>query len=297
MIDNVTIVIPGLRHPNFMEICIQALIKNSRYKNKILIVYDSSQTPASDFMYDKNDKKNVYQKYHSMDDFITKRRKWLNDNNVTLVDVTEQLRKFVKEFIEKNPGITYYDGHSIAFKDNIAMDYVDTEWFIWNWDDDFIGAPDWDYNLFKRVDTSRHDRVYTPVHVQPAYGTGDDIKIIDPNNVWDTSKHISIHRLTLPIPSRIDTYLLESELNQFVNANKRDQIIVELCHIRHKTHWLPMLLEKSLYLKAGGSGYKGPGFDVAFDDKLGEMGIMKVMSCDSFIIHRGYMIWDLTGDI
>lgn len=288
-----TILIPEYRHPNFLEVCIEALIKNSRYKHKILIISADIDAGASDFRFNQDRKR--YQKYLSVREFVEKRKKWLEDNDITFIDITDRRKNFRDEHIRN--GGEFCDCTDIAFKDNVGVEYIGTKWFFWNWDDDFIAAPDWDVNLLKHVDESRHDRVYMPTHVQPMFCSNPDIAKIDPKNVWDTSSHVSLHRLTLPLPARDEGYLFESELNQFVKDNSRDDKIEELCHIRHKTHWLPMLIEKSLYLEAGGSTYKGTGFDIAFDDKLGSMGIAKVMSRSSFIIHRGYMMWNVTGNL
>ena len=281
-----TILIPEYAHPNLLEVCLKALIKNSRYKHDILIVGGDTKAPASDYLYDKNGRQ--YQKYSCIKEFITKKRKWLDDNNITFVDTTERRKEFKAQY-ERNGG-RYEGGVDVAFNDNIGAEYVKTKWFFWNYDDDFVAAPDWDVNLLKYVDESRHDRVYVPTHVQPAIGNSEAIMRVNHSDAWTTSGHICINYLTLPVTSRTGGYLLESELNTFVRANSRDGTWEELCGLRHKTHWVPMLIEKSLYMNIGGCNYQGGGYDIEFDDRLGHRGIIKVMSRSSFIIHKGYVI-------
>lgn len=283
-----TILIPEYGHPNFLEVCIEALIRNSRYKHDILVVGGDIEAAAADFQYKKSGER--YQKYNCIKDFLTQRRKWLEDNNVTFIDTTERRKEFKAQY-ERNVGL-YQGGVDTAFNDNIGAELVKTKWFFWNWDDDFIAAPDWDVNLLRYMDGSRHDKVYLPTHVQPAVGNSKEIMCIDQDDVWTTGRHISIHRLPLPITSRTAAYLLESELNAFVRTNSRDGTWEELCGVRYKIHWVPMLIEKSFYLSIGGCNYQGPGYDIEFDDRLGKLGISKIMSRSSFIIHRGYMIWE-----
>lgn len=283
-----TILIPEYAHPNFLEICLQALFRNSRYKHEILVVGGDTKAPANDFMYNKNGQR--YQKYSSIDEFLKKNKAWLEENNVVFIDTTESRKKF-KESYERSAGV-YNGGVDTASNDNIGAEQVQTKWFFWNWDDDFIAAPDWDANLLKYVDDSRTDRVYLPTHVQPNFGATEENLMINPKDAW-TSTHISIHRLPLPITSRAEPYLLESEMNEFVKANSRNDTWEELCHIRHKIHWVPMLIEKEYYLAINGCNYQGSGYDIEFDDRLGNLSKKKVMSRSSFIIHRGYMIWDV----
>lgn len=283
-----TILIPEYAHPNFLEICLQALFRNSRYKHDILVVGGDIKAPANDFMYNKDGHR--YQKYSNIYEFLKANKKWLEDNNVTFIDTTERRKKFKEEY-ELSVGM-YHGGVDTAFNDNIGAEHVKTKWFFWNWDDDFIAAPDWDVNLLKYIDDSRKDRVYLPTHVQPNFGAAKENLTINTKDVWE-STHISIHRLPLPITGRAEAYLLESEMNEFVRANSRDDTWEELCHVREKVHWVPMLIEKTFYQCIGGCNYQGPGYDIDFDDRLGRLGKIKVMSRSSFIIHRGYMIWDV----
>lgn len=287
-----TILIPEYTHPNFLEVCIEALIRNSRYKHDILVVGGDIEAPACDFQYNKDGQR--CQKYSCIKDFLTTRKKWLEDNNVTFFDTTEQRAEFKAKIEHERDDGLYHGGIDTAFNDNIGAELIKTKWFFWNWDDDFIAAPDWDINLFKYIDESRHDRIYLPTHVQPIIGNIPEVVCIDPDDVWNTSTHISIHRLALPISSRSEGYLLESEMNMFVEKNSRDDIREEGCGIRHKIHWVPMLIEKDFYLRIGGCNYQGPGYDIELNDRLGKLGITGIMSRSSFIIHRGYMIW---GDI
>lgn len=282
-----TILIPEYRHPNYLEVCLQALLKNSKYRHDILIVGGDTKAPAVDFVYGQDLQR--HKKYDSVDEFLNLNRKWLDDNNITFIDTTERRKKF-KEGYERSVG-TYQGGVDTAFNDNIGAEHVQTKWFFWNWDDDFIAAPGWDENLLKHVNEKRTDRVYMPTHVQPVFGNDATVTIIDPKDVW-SSTHISIHRFPLPITSRAEQYLLESELNEFVKDNSRDDTWEELCHLREKIHWVPMLIEKEYYLSIGGCNYQGAGYDIDFDDRLGRMGKTKIMSRSSFIVHRGYMIWE-----
>ena len=285
-----TIIIPERRHPNFLELCLESLIRNSHYKHDIIVVGSNIEEHASDFVYNKDKKR--YKQYYNLKEFLTARKDWLEENNITYIDVTEQRAKLKAKY-ERERGV-YQDGVDTAFKDNIGAMHVKTKWFFWNWDDDFIAAPDWDVNLLKYVDNSKHDRVYIPTHVQPIIGVNDPtIMVIDFEDSWNTSSHIAINRLALAITSRTtrEDYLLESELNAFCAANKREGIYVEKCGIRRKTHWVPMLIERDLYLRLGGCNLQGPGYDIAFDDMLGKEGMTRVMSRSSFFVHKGYVIW------
>lgn len=283
-----TILIPEYRHPNLLEVCLKALIQNSRNKHRILIVGGEPKAAANDFMYNKNGQR--YQKYKCVDEFLNKNRVWLEDNDITFIDTTQDRKKFKEDYERK--GGTYEGGVDTALNDNIGAEHVDTEWFFWNWDDDFFAAPGWDENLFKYMDESRSNRIYLPTLVQPIFGDRPDTKTVDPKDAWTTSSHISVHRLALPVPSRSEDYIFESEVNEYVTANSRDGTWEELCHIRHKMCWVPLLLKKSFYLGIGGCNYQGPGYDIEFDDRLGKLGIIKVMSRSSFVLHKAYVIFE-----
>jgi len=290
MIKETTIIIPELSKPHFLENCIEALIRNSYYKHRILVIGSNTKIFATDFLYDRYSKKQ-YKKYKCMHDFLEKRCDWLKDNNVTFIGVTERVAKFREEY--ERDGKFYDGGVDVSFKDNIGVEYVgEKEWFMWNWDDDFIATPDWDINLFRHVNENDHNRVYVPTHVQPYFAEDKRIYTIDKNDVWITSRHISEHAPTLPIFSRTEHYLLESELKEFVILNSRNDTQEEICGARTKTHWVPMLINKSLYSSIGGSNYQGCAYDLELDNTLGRSGVMKTTSRNSFIIHRGYMIWD-----
>lgn len=290
MLKETTIIIPELSKPHFLEHCIEALIRNSYYRHRILVIASGMRDIIRDYTYDRNTKKKSY-KYEFLENFFEERSKWLKDNNVTIIDITERAANFRKEY-EKD-GKFYEGGVDVSFKDNIGAEYIDNEgWFMWNWDDDFVAAPDWDINLFKHVDENDFNRVYVPTHTQPYFADNERIFTIDKNDVWTTSKHIATNAPTLPIFSRTEHYLLESEMKEFVKLNSIDDVMKEKCSIRRDVHWVPMLINKFLYSKIGGSNYQGCAYDLALDDTLGRLGIMKTTSRSSFIIHRGHMIWD-----
>ena len=87
-----TIIIPAFTHPNFLETTVEALIRNSFYKHKIMIVGSDpkkvdGRNSADDFKVDQNLKR--YQKYKSVNEFLRNRMAWLMKNNVAYVDATD----------------------------------------------------------------------------------------------------------------------------------------------------------------------------------------------------------------
>lgn len=202
-----------------------------------------------------------------------------------MIDVTERCLEFRKAYEAGNvyPGKKVYeDGVDIAFKNNLSLEYIDTEWCVLNWDDDFHAGLWWDEPLLRQIEAGIPERrVLIPTHVQPSY----DPRLINRTDVWEDTRKLvgNVIQMYSPVKN-----VREEDFFGFCELRQRDNIIVEPCGVRDRLHWVPMMtrtddVRKSPY------AYIGTGYDLEFDDRLMSLGFSKMGFQNSFILHKGYV--------
>ena len=289
-----TITIPNYVQPNFMHGTLHALVRNSYYRHRIIVLYSDPRVvepetnPTADFEYpaDVGDRRpdGPVQPYRTVEDFVADHRQWLSDNYVEMVDVTKQVldNKF------KYP--RWNGGTDTAFKDNLGLGMTETEWTVPNWDCDFHPGWHWDKPIFDFIESEKPTRKFLiPMHVQPlGVGSVTEVAAWD---AWRDSPAISCHRLAVPTTrtGNSTTYVSEPEFFAFCRRTaRRGERIVEPCGVRQRLHWLPAVLRASELREAGRYSLMGSGYDIEIDDRLGRMGFQKVGFADAFILHKGF---------
>ena len=323
-----TIIIPSFTHPNFLETTVEALVRNSFYKHKIMIVGSDpvkvdGRNAADDFKVNQNFER--YQKYKSVNEFLNNRENWLKKNNVVYVDTTDAAKKLRVEYAKGNVygGKTFMEnGVDIAFKNNIGLELVTTDFVMPNWDDDFYPGWHWDKPLFDYADLFTEDDkfVFVPTHVQP-YLMRQYPKW---ENAWTDARYEAPNRLVLPLVRR-DQVLYESEFFSYCDAMRRDDAIVETCgksaiiakddgttkslftesiimkpdgtteflaarDSYSQVHYLPIMYRTNQIRTVGCYSYIGTGYDLEMDVQMGRNGFFKISPRSSFIMHKGWVV-------
>ena len=290
-----TITIPVLGQPHLLEAALTSLIENSFYKHRIIVIM-SEEPPDEHHTGGARDWKIVdgrcLKTYESVADLRAKRGAWLDVHGVEFVDVTEEAR----EFHARTRAVRVVDGGvDVAFKNNAGLKLTDTEWTIPNWDCDFFAGLHWDRPL---VDYARllapSDKVsLVPMHVQPRLF--DALPVwSDP---WESSRAVASNVLGMPTTrvvharSEADTcpYVTADEFYAFCIRMARPGVqIHEKPGERSRAHWVPAMLRTRDVVDAGAYALIGCGYDLEFDNRLGDCGFRKVGFCDSFQLHKGY---------
>lgn len=308
---SITITVPIYGQPNYLHSCLHALLKNSIFRHRIIVIWSDPTHvrmedmfgTAADFEIDIDRNMGV-QTYNSMQDFINRHRVWLNDNHIEFVDVTDRSRAFYDKLVQDSAGRAldrdrfvypvYRDlqgGVDIAFKNNVGLEMTTSEWTIPNWDADFYAGPGWDRPLLEYAQTinANTKEMLLPSHVQPQYLPGREAAW----DAWVDSNSISCHRLTIPSSRQTRdltaTYVTDEDFTRFCERYRRPGgIIRESCGERKRLHWVPALLRTQHVIDIGGYCYKGSGYDLEFDDRLRDKGgFTKVGFQDAFVLHKG----------
>lgn len=279
-----TVMIPLFGHVNWMHVALHALRRNAVSPPKIVVAWSDPRisrkgTWAADSVnWDGGP-------FPHMQAFVKDHHQWLVDNEVTVVDVTEQCTDF-KARCQRGevPTCTHFDdGCDIAFKNNLSLDYVDTEWCVPNWDADFYPGPQWDRPLVEQIERGVPEKtILIPTHVQP---DGQEW-VRDLADAWeDTRERIACNRLAMYSPTRETT---EGEFFAFCQRWSRNDVVRELCGVRDRLHWVPTLIRTDDVRRLK-YNYQGAGYDIEFDNRLGANGFHKLGFRDSFILHKGYI--------
>ena len=86
-----------------------------------------------------------------------------------------------------------------------------------------------------------------------------------------------------------DVHLTEEEFESFcASIRQPGGQIHERPGLRHRGHWLPALLRTEEIREVGGYSYIGSGYDIMFDNLLGDRGFTKIVFCDGFVLHKGF---------
>ena len=68
----------------------------------------------------------------------------------------------------------------------------------------------------------------------------------------------------------------------------------EPCGTRDKCHWVPMLMHRDLLIRAGCwtiQDQDAMSYDIALDNRLGEMGVTKRMPIDELVLHMKHHLY------
>lgn len=289
--SDLTILIPSYTQPNFMAITIRGLVEHSAYKHKIIITGSKYKRRANDFSVEPVTGKR-FVKYTSVKDYLSRNKKFLEDNEIEYKDCTQEICDFEKGLkgIDelKAQGNAAEDGVYIAFKNNFGVKLCKTKYILPNWDADFYVSPNWDKGIMAMLHVARNTPkiMVVPVHLQPHYFEKD------PNyqNMWQDVKVISTARYAIPSNKKSDgdVYSTKENFFDFINKWSCDKCFVEKPGQRINCHWVPAIYRRNEfneYFKE--YSYKGSCYDLEWDDRFGALGFTKFTPMDSFIIHKG----------
>jgi hypothetical protein len=259
-----------------MHAALHGLVENSYYRHRIIVIVSHAATPATDFEIVDGKRQRTFV---SLDNYFTRHAEWLTANGVEIVYVDSQT--FRDKHYRSEPtrsGNGWEGGVDTAFKNNCGLDLTVTEWTIPNWDADFYPAKHWDKPIFDYIrERDPRNEYLVPMHVQPAL----------PDAVE------SCHRLAIPTAMSVDgfAYVTSPKWESFADCHAQaGQTIREPCGARAQLHWVPWILRTSDIRSIGGFSYMGSGYDLEFDNEFGRRGFTKVGFCDSFVLHKGYVL-------
>lgn len=296
-----TITIPVYSQPHFLHTTLHALVRNSAYKHRIIIVWSDSdrigppfgQKPGGFTDFETTDKFIASRRFASVRHFLDDHAGWLRDHGIETLDVTDRALAFRESFarghVWHGAAGTPEGGVDTAFKNNLGLEVTDTEWTIPNWDCDFYPAPGWDRSVFDYAQREKPKReLLIPMHVQPKFMTaGEAAKW----NVWRDSPAVACHRLTIATTYSVggQACVTDDDVKEFVRFEKRGgEIIREPAGKRERLHWVPWILRSDDLRSVGGFNYQGGGYDLEFDDRMGRLGFTKVGFCDAFVFHKAF---------
>ena len=289
-----TIIIPNTCQPNFMHAALHGLVENSFYRHRIIVMWSEpgeGVETATDFEIVAGERKKTF---GSLRAFFDHHQGWLERNGVEVMNVTARAAAFRARFErgEIYKDRPYEGGSAVAWMNNLALSLVKTEWAIPNWDADFYPGRHWDRSIFDYASSlSKTAKQYLiPMHVQPAAMSLREAEAWD---AWRDSGRISLHRMAIPTTRVVDgfAYVTDEEFAKFQQAWARPgETIREPCGRRERLHWVPWILRTDDFNRVGGFSYQGSGYDLDFDNRMGDAGFTKVGLCDSFIVHKGYVL-------
>lgn len=177
-----------------------------------------------------------------------------------------------------------------AYRDSINS-LPDEEWICYGYTSDLICANGWDSHIVETINARGQDHVYVPMFIetrsgggQPPYQSIWDIQAT-PELIWNEwRRYICCHALTMPEPS--SRQISEHDLDKYIEvANQREMppFVVEMCGVRDLGYYDVMFM-KAKYAKQAGFSF-GFGFDIDFDNRLGHIGLQKVVCTKSFVLH------------
>ena len=135
-------------------------------------------------------------------------------------------------------------------------------------------------------------KCYIPTHIQPiAFPNPPQWK----DKFYDCREH-ACARVTIPMTPQYDYIFPEKNFVNFCREIYHNSCLRENSGARSRAHWVPVLYHRDILKMAGPKSLCGSGYDLLFDDKMGHMGIEKVSSRSSFILHKGLVVPDKTID-
>ena len=296
--DNLTIIVPLYRQPNHLATVLYGLVKNSVYKNRIIVVWSDpaqfNHAKMQDFMVNMN--LNRFHKYDSVEDYIAKRGDWAAEHNIEFLDVTEQAKIFQKEFADGkyNPYTKWEDGVDTAWKDNIGIAMSNSEYTMPNYDADFFPSPGWDKILMDTLAQLPPKSIVVPVQCQPLNFDKDP----EWKYAWNDCKYIACARLTIPIVGREQNSprggnsIYEWEMEEFFNRWKENVILKEKPGARSILHHFPVLYRTEELKNVLGPEHiplSGAGYDLRWDDDAGKKGFTKYTPRNSWCFHKAFV--------
>lgn len=274
-----TITIPVLTQPHYLHAALASLFKNSFYMHKIIILFSHGDLPARDFTIGEDGI--ARQVYGSVGEYLRLAAEWLDAHDVTVMDVTREC----DEFRATRAHGKGWDvggvggGEDVAFKNNTGLGVTTTEFTIPNWDCDFYAGRDWDRPLVERSRRGGRKEMLVPIQVQPHFVPEPPSYRVE----MPTVRHTKMG------PQERVPYVTEEEFESFcASIRQPGGQIHERPGLRHRGHWLPALLRTEEIREVGGYSYIGSGYDIMFDNLLGDRGFTKIVFCDGFVLHKGF---------
>jgi hypothetical protein len=280
----ITMVIPVRQQPNFLSVCLDALVRKSATRPRILVVY-SDDICAGDFIVNKATDERE-KRYNTVARYIKARgKRWFKANNIVFLDATAECRALRESWGDRE-GVS---GADTALKNNLAYPLFDTPYVIPNWDADFIPSNGWDEALLSLAESRTGDarRLFHPVHCQPRTYTDEGSF---PGDIESTRDEAS-DRLAFPTTSP-HWHVDEADWDAFVLRHASDCILEEPAPgegFRRKIHFLPVMYRTSeLREEIGPYSLIGTGYDPEIIERAIKKDYRCLLTYRSWILHKGY---------
>lgn len=302
--SEITIIIPMYRQPNFLATTLRGLIRNSRLKNRIVVVWSDpfrqKESLASDYLADYDtlideNRLYAYQKYASIQHYMEKQADFIAEHEIEFADVTKPAYEFMQEYkagkiwqgnAAKPASTPWEGGQDIAFKDNWGVNMVTSEYVMPNWDADFYPSPGWDEILLENAQKMPPKSIIVPAQMQPLQFDS----LPQWTNAWEDGRSIACGRLTMPIPQRNGNTVTDEELEDFFVKWARDEVMEERPGVRNRLHHFPVLYRtEELKNTIGPYNYQGAGYDLEIDDRCGNLRFRKFTDRRVWCIHKAYV--------
>lgn len=186
-------------------------------------------------------------------------------------------------------------GQRTAAALNLGIERASTPWMVGIGDEDLCLQPGWDRALWQALD-GRDPLKYvsTLSMVMPKVFEGDPL----PPATSGWVKNSVNSQLSFPVrPEHASTKgarISHAMFCAFTNVASSPDVLEERCAERLACHWVPLLMHRDLLGKVGGwptredSAYS---FDIALDDDLAKLGVVKRMPRDAFALHTKHALY------
>ncbi len=278
-----TIAIPVSKQPHFLHATLHALVKNSVYAHRILVLYEKREVGAEDFETASPARSD---RYASVEAFRKAHQRWLNGSPWTIDfrSVGPACRALRRN--ADREGRVFEGGTDCAFKNNLGLEETETEWTIPNWDADFYPAPGWDESLVTLARTAAPWTMVVPTHVQPRW-PGEPVP---PSHRLAMEPSMIVRPTAGRYADQDIPCVTEEAIRAWTRARCQGprEIIIEGCGVRNRVHWVPAALRTKEVLEIGGYSLKGSGYDLEMDDQYAKRGGHKLAPSDSLIVHKAF---------
>ena len=294
---DLNILLPMYSQPNLLALCLRGLVRNSVTNPHIIVLWSDAarlgEPTVRDWLFrPKTFEK--YRKYQSVQEYIEKRRDFIEANNIEFVDLTEQCYQFMLDCkAGKINGVDHWEGGTdIAYKDNWGLALTETEFVMPNFDSDFYMTPGWDAIMIAVMRRAGPRSICVPVQMQPL-----EYEVFpEYDNAWEYFRHIACSRLTMPVPVRGvalttgGTTISDEEQEAFWNRWKINRVFQERPGVRDRLHWFPVMYRtEELKDVICGFPLSGAGYDLVIDQKAGDLGFMKYSHLSAWVAHKSYI--------
>jgi len=180
---------------------------------------------------------------------------------------------------------------------NMGTAAATSDWVAVFGDEDCVFMQNWDKVLWSALQD--HDPMqYVSLPVMVMTQMRDPYpETVSPSWIH-AQRSTCCHQLTFPLARKHAESLTSGRLSydsmlRFAERAKMGGCVNERCGDRRMCHWVPMLMHRKLFERAGGyptSDQAASSFDLVFDDTLRAMNVTKRMPLDHMILHTKHYV-------